>query len=521
MDIGNKTLSQLSDEAKEKRYVSLNTGAKISGYTKEYLERLCRLNKVEYRLWNHGEFVVELDSLLAETHAILLSYQDIEFAEKSLLMPDIAPTNADQNKTTDNSAGTKGDAKLETDRILSEKVATGITQTVPSFGGAESKKTFQGGASSFSIIGHAVISNPSLKEGAEEKKKISITPEPHQIAHEEHVVNVVAETSTPVHIPEVTHINISHDEDIPASSSDTLIDEWDSALLSENPKMATDVGSKFQMSTKGVSVGIASTPEYHPIQTSIDATVHHEDLPLFPATFKQQNAPLSQETAGSRPKEKNNQIPDLGADKRVIVFEPEKYVDHDASSEATHSFAERTTPTKPLAVPHAPYYMAPSYAPSPDSALSPEKASSLPLMKVMPQVVAGVKSKLPAIEGEHHLIFREKNPLIKSVGFNTAIALFLVGAGVVLVGGMDNSLFFKNDSSSLVAGVGAALGSEADIVSPDIHQQIPLEQAILLQFSDEIAVMSGGSDDSIIVQPVFRDTAGLAHEYTLPSDPSQ
>jgi hypothetical protein len=75
MDTGAKTLAQLSEEGKETKYVTLETGAKISGYTKDYLERLCLLNKVEYRLWSNGNFVIELDSLLRETQAILLSYE--------------------------------------------------------------------------------------------------------------------------------------------------------------------------------------------------------------------------------------------------------------------------------------------------------------------------------------------------------------------------------------------------------------------------------------------------------------
>ncbi len=85
MDQSVKTLAQLTEEGKDKKFVTLEVGAKLSGYTKDYLERLCRLNKVEYRLWNNGQHVIELDSLLRETHTILLSYEGITFVDKNEL----------------------------------------------------------------------------------------------------------------------------------------------------------------------------------------------------------------------------------------------------------------------------------------------------------------------------------------------------------------------------------------------------------------------------------------------------
>src|SRR3989339_71819 len=69
----------------EKKYVTLETGSKLSGYTQEYLERLCRLKKVDYRIWNNGQFVIELGSLLRETQTILLSNDGISFVDKGEL----------------------------------------------------------------------------------------------------------------------------------------------------------------------------------------------------------------------------------------------------------------------------------------------------------------------------------------------------------------------------------------------------------------------------------------------------
>lgn len=81
---GELTLDQLSGSPTDKKYVSLETGSKISGYTKDYLERLCRLDKVECGTWSRhkGQYVVELNSLLRETHALLVSYDGLLFVDK-------------------------------------------------------------------------------------------------------------------------------------------------------------------------------------------------------------------------------------------------------------------------------------------------------------------------------------------------------------------------------------------------------------------------------------------------------
>jgi hypothetical protein len=103
MDIGQKTLGQLSAERNDKKYVTLETAAKLSGYTKDYLERLCRLGKIEYRIWNNGQYVPELESLLKETHTILVSYEGVQIVNKdetveapitpvAEVLPEITPT---------------------------------------------------------------------------------------------------------------------------------------------------------------------------------------------------------------------------------------------------------------------------------------------------------------------------------------------------------------------------------------------------------------------------------------------
>jgi len=75
------------DDVKEKKYVTLDVASDISGYTKTYLERLCRLNQVDHLLWNKGGFVIELESLLRTTHTILVSPEKVIFVNDKELVP--------------------------------------------------------------------------------------------------------------------------------------------------------------------------------------------------------------------------------------------------------------------------------------------------------------------------------------------------------------------------------------------------------------------------------------------------
>src|SRR3989338_1798127 len=92
MDTPQKTLEQISEESKDVRYLSLDTASRISGYTKDYLERFYRLHKVNCRVRGNGEFAIELGSLLKETHTILLSYEGISFLERGELADMSAPS---------------------------------------------------------------------------------------------------------------------------------------------------------------------------------------------------------------------------------------------------------------------------------------------------------------------------------------------------------------------------------------------------------------------------------------------
>ena len=157
MDIGAQTLAQLSLENKEAKFITIEMGSKISGYTKEYLDRLCRLNKVSYRIWNNGTLVIELESLLKETHTILLSYEGITFVDKSELTdptPQVAvnilvPSLNDMNKT-----GPMIQSAPESIIENENSYGVGSAQPVPRFGGS----TF--GSKSLAYVGRAIVSDP-------------------------------------------------------------------------------------------------------------------------------------------------------------------------------------------------------------------------------------------------------------------------------------------------------------------------------------------------------------------------
>jgi hypothetical protein len=89
MDPERKTLAELSKEVREKKYITLDTASKLSGYTIEYLERLCRLDKLEHRLIAKGGFAIELQSLLRETHTLLISDSEIDFVDQRELAPPV------------------------------------------------------------------------------------------------------------------------------------------------------------------------------------------------------------------------------------------------------------------------------------------------------------------------------------------------------------------------------------------------------------------------------------------------
>src|SRR3989344_4728760 len=557
MDVGNKTLSQLSDEAKEKRYVSLPTAAKISGYTTEYLERLCRLDKVECRVWNQGEFVIELASLLAETHAILLSYEDIHFVEKSLLAPEtVSPGLVAQPLVADHSQDLNADRETEAGRILPEKRGAGMTQSVPSFREANHAPLRGENGSTFSVIGNMVVSNTAEEEKKKESEAAALL---NKVAKREDPRSTRVSTPQSVDVPSLsvhamTHVPVSgvlkkiFDSSLGDSSGAPIVssrdqqpstsnassplpvvrldvrrehvtsvpiqaknDEWDTMLLGGHIDAPVSAPA---MSVETPVPAETTTPRspYHPIQTSVEASVHHEDLPLFPFLSGLPAASSASPVIDAP----HSAIPDLGDDKRVVVFLPGKYPHMTTPQKVVAVSPERSSPHPMLVVPQAPRSR-PSVLPAPSAPLSVvSSARTVPSIRVMAHDLSKVAVTLPMTGEEHHLILREKYPLLKSVGFNVAFALFLIGAGMLSFGGwMENTPVVSN-SVSYVAGVGAAMGQLTAVHTVEEVTTVSSDPNTVLPFSDEITVATGADAHSIVVQPIFRDSAGSAYEYSIP-----
>ena len=558
MDVGNKSLSQLSQEAKEKRYVALDVGAKVSGYTKEYLERLCRLNKVEYRMWNNGQFVIELESLLRETHTILLSYEDIVFVEKTELSESTAQivgavlSSMGQSTTPATNAF---EANKQASQMFSQKVTAGITQAVPSFGNANRSPAHANGSSAFSFIGHAVVSDPLHPDAPAEIEKtpITVTPDtqdaavrisprvldipvkasaaPQKVTHVPTHISISADEGTvskggPVHLsvtrenelPEQSAISTKNSTDIKQQKSD----EWD-ALLLEKKVLPAVTSEAAPVSAIPAVAHLVVTPDLHPIQTSLDVSVHHDDAPLFSFTEKVTSAHATAETRVTPFEFTHPGIPDLGSSKRVVVFSSQETAipQKPATLTATPPTAALSAHPEEPAHPSVALLFAPP--PTPPPALSPlpavQSTSERKLERVIPTLPQKPQSLLPVKESEHHLIVRENFPLAKSVPFNMAFAAVLclsllsfslefpasflskpiTYVAAVVSAAPENSTLLDLEKSSTKSEVAAPTKSEMDT----------------LPFSDDIRIATGTAANSITVAPVFGDVEGDSVEYTI------
>jgi hypothetical protein len=114
-------------------------------------------------------------------------------------------------------------------------------------------------------------------------------------------------------------------------------------------------------------------------------------------------------------------------------------------------------------------------------------------------------------------MIREKHPLVKSIGFNVAIASFLIGATLLTLGSRIVSLPFPLDPSRVIAGIGAVIFPRIQMVIPAFPESEPPAgtQSSVLPFSDQIVVASGTDDTSIVVEPIFRSTSGVKKEYHI------
>jgi hypothetical protein len=158
MDTGSKSLAQLAEEGKEKKYVTLDVGSKVSGYTRDYLERLCRLQKVEYLLRENNEHAIELESLLRETHTILLSYEGVDFVDRSTLREESASDaflSSEQVDTTDES---EAPSRPE------------FVKQVPRFGESHDLNARLSAENPFAYVGRSVISDGTSPDPVSKKE---------------------------------------------------------------------------------------------------------------------------------------------------------------------------------------------------------------------------------------------------------------------------------------------------------------------------------------------------------------
>ncbi len=561
MDVGNKTLAQLSLEGKEKMYVTLEVGSKISGYTKEYLERLCRLEKVEYRL-RGGDHVIELTSLLDATHTILLSYEDITFVDKSELSAPtqqeaVLPSSGALREITPENATVNSEAT----RLFSAKLAQGITQEVPRFGDAN--RTEHSGVQAFSIVGRAVVSDGTTSidntgnethtplGGIEDLPQISEALSPAEIAvaisttvvksppayETPSVVIPRVEVSVTTPAPAVEHVKytpvqLAIGEENPASpipvprvpTPGSVISKTMATpahiprkpavrapvhlhVVREKEKPKEEGPDEWEHALLGIEASV--TPEAI-VQTTaaLPASPYRPIVTSIDATAHHDPAPLfpvvgTLLTIPERIKtETRPGIPDLGKDKQVVVFAPQEYVD-------AHIHKEVAPPT-PAAV--AADTFSTTIAKVTEIPIVPVRPT-LPQIRVMSQV-SSAAAALPMLSEEHQLVLRQQHPLTKSTSFNVAFAALFVGFSVAILGGLLHSSGSDLIASvSYVAAVGSAdLGVRAATPASVLE---PEQESPVLPFSDETVVTLGETPNSIVVQPVFKDGIGKSYEYTV------
>lgn len=261
--------------------------------------------------------------------------------------------------------------------------------------------------------------------------------------------------------------------------------------------------------------------EYHPIQTSVDPRVHHDDAPLFPVlnpdgvrrpgdtevkfnisvldTEAPRTPSLASEPTGSR--------------QRVIVYAPEDYLQNKLTEKIP------VVPKKPDG--SSPRLSSvPSLSPTPQ--LEPvlpaaiiRKEGTVPSLRVMPGLPAVERKILPMKEEEHRVSIKEDHPLIKNVGLNLVFAAVLVSSSFVFLNSAISNLgkrLSDLDNAAYVASVGAADMNDATTSVPDTQKNA---DELTLPFSDEVLVSPGSKTNSVIVRPMFKTGPGNSYEYTL------
>ena len=325
----------------EKKYVTLETGSKLSGYTQDYLERLCRLKKVDYRIWNNGQFVIELESLLQETQTILLSHDGIAFVDNgeladpvpevvgSMLSSTLKEKNAVINSTPETVTPTTPSPQevlvapppsiVESPEAPIRSIPTPVVSPAPSPLQAEANEVVPevdplssplitrtpmmrvpmsvpvpprpikintavenipvpvSPDVSTSVISSAPVVTPEIIIPALEPKE-SVTPVTSTFAVEPTAVSTPTTIKQTVPFGSLPGGENSVKEEAPPEGA--VHDDWDAMLLGD-----VSVSPSIPAPTSPTPISPAPPSvnrEYHPIQTSVDPRPHHDDGPLFP-----------------------------------------------------------------------------------------------------------------------------------------------------------------------------------------------------------------------------------------------
>lgn len=518
MDTGAKSLAQLSEEGKETKYVTLDTGAKISGYTKDYLERLCLLNKVEYRLWSNGNFVIELDSLLRETQAILLSYEGLTFVDKNELTDPVPQVVGNILSSVLSNASPAPVVPLSFEDSPAFK--SGIAQSVPTFG-----KTISEHATPVSFIGRAVVSDALHPEEKVELKKepVKIVAAVPVVTPQQPTIEIKKPEEAATHVP-IAKFNMSaiHGEALlPAEAAEEKTvaekvheripvvavnshDDWDKQLLGAHLPIEATHHIPVVKVAAGDSTQVVKEPE---AETVVHAPTH-----------------LTVEKA-----------PSLSADsftppsgQKVVVFSSNEVV-KETAKEKTPEVAT-VTETKEIAV-EAP---ALPLDPTPISLIASAPHVPLPVPREIPllttapilntpppktELPIAAQAVLPMVSDEHHLTPYETHPLMRSTGFNMVFAAMLIATSFVSLGGkVLENVSGKLNTAEYVAGVGAALGgvpATSQAKPADEKDALKKGERAMLPFSNDVVATSGEKANSIIIRPVFESGEGKAYEYIL------
>ncbi len=513
MDTGSKTLAQLSEENKEKKYVTLDTGSKISGYTKDYLERLCRLNKVEYRLWSNGSLVIELESLLRETQAILLSYEGITFVERSELTDPVPQVVG--NILSSTLSDVAAPVVVQTIQSFRDTPAfkSGIAQSVPTFG-----DTIIDRNAPVSFVGRAVVSDALHPEEKSEKKTPVAKAAPAVIATPVQVVAPIAKSegevvSVPINkfnmsairnedksqevvapTPELSQVKSVSEkvrEHIPIVAINSA-DDWDAQLLGNHQE-------KIAATKMNVPTETHATPVHVPIEN----VTSREEQGFIPP-----------------PGQKVIIFSENDSNKEVLLTIPTTGEEGKPVQEV--QLIEQALPRVPVANPQSPLIATTAHVPLP-------AVSSVPLLTSAPELNIPPAKKelpikaeavLPMVTPEHHLTPYETHPLMRSTGFNIVFAALLLATSFTALGGRAlEGVSGRLNTADYVAGVGATDSeppSSVSLATPsDGRDALKKGERAMLPFSNEIIATSGSKENTVIIRPVFKDGPGKPYLYIL------